>query len=197
MESLQTLACASFLEHSSVGTEVPHDIPGSLQPWIRSWVKCIGVEATDCVVEMVQECVERGWSSRLGVSRAFTQEVRVLCETLALSHVTSTCDEADMQDITITAPVGWTLKVKDFVSVRRSVRKEKNRQRDFERRYVVLKYDVTEIMNHIRRCEDWEDSLEYILWGQIRDEIESLPPWMQKKSVSRLVSDGVLDELEL
>jgi len=99
--------------------------------------------------------------------------------------------------MTITTPVGWKLRVKDFVTVRRKVRREKSRQRDLERRYVVLKFDVTEMMNDIRRCEDWEDSLEYILWGGIRDEIESLPPWMQEKCVSRLVEDGVLDEFEL
>lgn len=198
MESLQTLACASFLEHSIVGVQIPHnDIPGSLESWIRSWAKCIGVEPQDCAVEMVRECVERGWSCRLRVPRAFTKEVLMLCETLDICTVTSTCDESGLRDMTISTQVGWALRVKDFVAVRRKVRREKTRQRDFERRYVVLKYDVTEIMRHIRRCEVWEDSLEYILWGQIREQIESLPPWMQKQCVSRLVEDGVLDEFEL
>lgn len=46
-------------------------------------------------------------------------------------------------------------------------------------------------------CEDWEDTLEYMLWGEVRSLIESLPREMRPKCVARLVDDGTLDEFEL
>lgn len=176
---------------------MPHDIPGSLDSWVRSWAKCVGIEPEDGVVGMVRECAEHGWSCRRRATHAFAEEVRTLCETMDLRHVTSICDESGLRDMTISTRVGWTLRVKDFTAIRRRVYEEKRRQLDFQRRYIVVKHDVTAIMDDIRRCEDWEDSLVYILWGEIRGQIESLPPWMRKQCISRLVEDDVLDEFEL
>lgn len=197
MDSLQTLACRAFLEHSSTGTEVPHDIPGTVESWVRSWAACAGLQPDDSVVDMVRECVEQGWSCRLRVTRAFTEEVCVFCDTLGVRRITSALDQPGFGDITISTQIGWKLRVKDFETVRRKVRDDKRKQLEFQRRYIVVKQDVTEIMDHIRRCESWEDCLAFILWGEIRGHIESLPPRMQKPCVSRLIEDGVLDSFEI
>lgn len=197
MDSLQTRACHSFLERSSLGAEVPHDTPGSQGSWVQSWAKCVGLVPENNVVDVVRECLERGSSYRLRVSRAFTEEVRALSETMDMSQVTSRCDgnkASEFNDITLSTPSGWTWRVKNFLLLRRRIREEKQKEVDFQRRYRVVKQDVVEIMGDIRRCEDWEDKLEYILWGEIRSLIECLPRGMRKKYVGRLQDDGILDD---
>lgn len=197
MISLQALACHSFLANSNIGTEIPHDIPGTLRPWVNAWAKCVGSDNNADVLQMVHECIERGSSRRLYVSRAFTGKVCVLADTLDIRHATSRCEggkSSQFNDITISMVKGWTWRVKNFAAIRHRIREEEQKEAEFQRRYLPVKNEVVETLGDIRRCEDWEDSLEYILWGGIRSSIEFLPRGMRKKCVARLVDDGILDD---
>lgn len=114
-----------------------------------------------------------------------------------LGQATSRCDgnkASQFNDIALSIPPGWAWRVKHFALIRRRIREEKQKEVDFQRRYRVVKQDVVEILGDIRRCEDWEDKLEYILWGEIRSLIESLPRGLRKKCVARLEDDGILDD---
>lgn len=57
MDFLQGLACRSFSGSSSVGAEVPHDAPGTLRLWVKSWAKCVGKHKNEDALDMVHECV--------------------------------------------------------------------------------------------------------------------------------------------
>lgn len=201
MHSLQALACHSFLAHTSVCTEIPHGIPGTLRPWVKAWAKCVGLDKNADVLQMVHECIGRGSSSRLCVSRAFTGKLCALPDKLDIRHATSRCEgdkSSQFHDITISMLLGWTWRVKNFAVIRRRIREEEQKEEDFQRRYRPVKNEVVETLGDIRRCDEWEDSLEYILWGEIRSSIEFLPRGMRQKCVARLVDDGVLDaEFEL
>lgn len=149
------------------------------------------------VLQMVHECIERGSSSRLRVSRAFTEKVCALADTLDIRHTTSRCEggkASQLNDITISVLFGWTWRVKNFALIKQRIRAEEQKEAEFQLRYRVVKNEVVGTLGDICRCEDWEDSLEYILWGEIRSSIESLPRGMRKRCVARLVDDGILDD---
>lgn len=61
----------------------------------------------------------------------------------------------------------------------------------------MVKNEVVEVLGDIRRCEYWEDSPEYILWGESRSSIEFLSRGMRKECVERLIDEGILDDSEL
>ncbi|CAN0559327.1 unnamed protein product, partial [Ectocarpus sp. 12 AP-2014] len=190
MDCLQTLACYSFLTNSVVGTEIPCDIPGTLRAWVRAWAGCVGLDKNADVLEMVHECIERGSSSRLCVSRAFTGKVDALADTLGIHYTTCRCEgdnkASGFHDTTIRTASGWTWRVKSFELIRQRIRAGEKKEAEFQRRYPVVKKEVIETLGDIRRCEDWEDRLEYILWGEIRSSIDLLPRGMRKKCVARL-----------
>ena len=192
MDSLQTATCTSFLENSTVGTEVPHDTPGTLGSWVEAWAKCVGLAPERSVVGMVRECMERGSSRRQGADRAFVEETCPLAKTLDLIH------GCEGHEITLSTPTEWTWRVKNFEVMRRKIREDRVKEADFQRRYRSVKKDVVEILGDIGRCEDWEDKMESLLWDEIRSTIESLPRRAREKCVVRLIDDGILDrEYEL
>lgn len=186
MDSLQTIACISFLENSSLGTEVPHNTPGALGSWVQAWTKCVGLEPEGSAVDMVRECLEYGLSQ--GVDRAFVEETRTLAKTLDLIHV------CDGRQITLTKPTEWTWRVKNFEAIKRKIREDRTKEAEFQRRYRAVKKDVMGIQKDIRRCEDWEDKLEYMLWGDVQSLIGSLPKDIQKRCITRLLDEGLLHE---
>lgn len=153
MDSLQTLACHSFLVHSIVGTETPHDTPGALRLWVGAWAKCVGLDNKADVLQMLHECIERGSSS------------------VDIRHATSRCDgdkASQFNDMTISMLLGWTWRIKNFALIRQRIRAEEQKEAESQRRYRVVKNEVVETLGDIRRCED---SQKYML--QIRQRLST------------------------
>lgn len=207
METLQTRCCLKYLRSCAHGTLIPYaDIPGTTFHWLRAWSKLFKINVCNDVVQMVNECIEDGCSSRIQVDNMFRRNVHIISETLGLNHGPKSREKRmktrgiNHADMTITCPPGWSWRVPDLDKTSRKgkgfheQKHQSKPRRTLDQEYPGVRKMVEESLRSIDLCEDWEDKTEKLLWDGIGMETKCLPRGMRAECVQRLVVDGLLDE---
>lgn len=110
MDTLQTLACRSYLQNCRVGARVPFDIPGSLDSWLSAWMDSIGFEEDKEVFDFVIECIHHGSATRRRASYPFRKRVEVICDTIGINR--GPHKRSSLSDVVIMMDPGFTWKKK-------------------------------------------------------------------------------------
>ena len=114
MDTLQYLACRSYLSGCKKGWRIPHDIPGTTRLWVYAWIELIDFEKDEEVMDFIVECLTNGFSTRSRVPYSFRKRVEILSDTIGINR--GPHERKNLSDVVIKLDPGFIWKKRKVTS---------------------------------------------------------------------------------
>lgn len=88
-----------------MGSRVPHEIPGTAESFVASWMELIEFEEDHDVSDFIIECLHHGIAMKSRASYSFRKRVEILSDTMGIDrgpHIRS-----NLSDVVIKASPGF------------------------------------------------------------------------------------------